>query len=382
MPEFHVKAFGADGRTLVETIDAADPAAALAAARAQGLTAFAVDAARIDDAAEPWWKRDYQLFGARGPNAKALLNAWSALADLLEAGLPVRDALRSAAEDAQDPRLRAYLGRAAAKLSQGAAPDAAFADDATIFPARHLRLFDLGFRTNRLAKVARNVASALAREIEAREAVSSALVYPVMLMVAAGLVFLGLIFFLAPALEPVFLATGAAPPAALSAMLAAQRFLVDQWAIALAVFAVLALGLRRLLSSSAAPLERLRFRLPLFGKLLRQREAAAVANTLGLMLESGAPLLEALENAARSAQTQAFQAAATSAAEAVRNGGRLGPAFEQNSLFPNNVARLIALGERTNRLGELALRAAQLAESAAAAQVQAIVKLLPPILTL
>lgn len=379
MPRFAYKAYTRAGRLETGRIHAAHDAAALDALKARHLTPFEV-APELGASDVPWWAREVSLLGDTIPR-KDLAAFLQSFALTLKARLPVPLALATALEDVRNRRLRAVLAEAEREVSEGRGMAASLADHPEVIPAQIAQMIALGEDANRLADTTDYAARLMQRELAFRTELSSALVYPIILLVASLVVIIGLIFFLAPTLAPVFAAVRADPPFVIAVMMAIRTFSFDYWTEIVLAAGIVVLGLLFVVRTRPSDMERLLFRLPVLGGALKMAEVLRSLMTLALMLESGAPILTALTAARNACTTQVFAGMFDRMAENVRAGGKLSTAL-MSDLVPPSIAQMIRIGEETDHLGEMLTNATTALDAQLRARIQAVLGLLTPILTL
>ena len=383
MARFAYAAYRRSGEAERGEIDAADRTAALDALAAKGLTVYCLGPAGPGDAGAgtPWWRREVRLFG-NGYAPEAFESFLASLALTMQAGAPMTEALRTARDDIADQTLSRAVDEALVAIEDGASLTDALEGAGYPAPARALALLRVGEEANRLPEVAGRAAEMLAREIAFRREIRAAMTYPVILLAASLLVILGLIFFLAPAMAPVFSAVRVEPPAAIRAMLGARWFLTEHWPALLGLLLLGGFLARRAGASARAAFSRAALNLPGFGPVLRARESAQSMLTLSLMLEGGAPLLSALSAARESCRAAPYRALYDGAIEEVRGGGEVSTILGESPLIPVEARRLLRLGEASNRLPELAGAAANLLEEKLRRRLKEFLQLLTPAMTL
>lgn len=305
------------------------------------------------------------------------------LATLIEAELPLEEALSLIASLDGDAREKTVVNGLLDRLRSGEPLSAAMAA-LGCFPADQVALVKAGEAGGSLGVALVRLAAALERSHALRERVRSALIYPAILAAAAvGSVVL-MMTVVVPAFEPMFADAGRTPPPA-------TRFLLDL-AAAMRVWTAPGLALLgalwllfarvRRLPAAAARLDGWLLRLPVVGELAARLEAARFARTLGTLLSNGAPLLVGLELAQGALTNRRLAATAADAAEHLRAGGRLGERLLADPCWPRLSAELTRVGEETGRLPAMLLRTADILEEESGRALERLVALITPAVTL
>ncbi|MEM9099459.1 MAG: type II secretion system F family protein [Pseudomonadota bacterium] len=379
MTEFRYSAYDGNGRIAKGRITAQDEAAALHDLNARRLTVFEIGQS-IGDADIAWWSREITITGDRVPRAQ-LAQFLESFSILLKAKLPIPMALSSAVEEVKHPRLRAILVEANRSVAEGGDVSSPIATHPEIVPNRIAVLIALGERSNQLQMTTQYAAELMKRELRFRKEVSAALTYPIILLVVALVVILGLVFLLAPTLAPVFSAVGKEPPIAIAMMLSTKDVLVQQWPIVAGGIVVAGLLFGVLAQRASRQVEQVLFRLPLIGTLIRISESSRSLMTLSLMSKSGAPVLEALAAAREASTTQQFREMYQQMEEAVRAGDQIASALDAD-LLPKATVQMIRLGERSDHLDEMLENAVDALDRQSREKIQSLLQLLTPVLTL
>lgn len=378
MQEFVFKAVDAEGQQSSGQITARDEREVLDSLSAQGLSAYAVTPAGAHQIR--WWQREVHL-GGDGIPRREIAQFFSSLSLLLEAKIPIEIALELTTAESRNARLRQVGDQARRAVIGGGTLVEVLAEAPDVIPARYTALIGLGERANALASIAREAAELAGREAASQTAMRDALVYPIILLAVSVVIILGLIFFLAPTLAPVFASLGAEPPRAISAMLAIGQFL-EAWGFVTALGLLVFLGGLAWLRQRGALAVDLRSHVPVLSDVLREAEQARAIRSLHLLLASGVPIPEALRATASDVPGGALKRFFVAAEEHVVGGGRLSGLVMTEAHLPDSVKRLFRLGDETDRLAELVGVAAKALEERSARRMNTLIRALTPALTI
>jgi general secretion pathway protein F len=224
-----------------------------------------------------------------------------------------------------------------------------------------------------------DLAGLLRLQDQLRGQVATALVYPAILVVAALAVVLIVALTLAPALAPLFAGQDRPMPLSLSVFLWLGSVITVWWPLLLAL---LAAGSVAAVIGARAGLDRLLFRLPLFGPLVREAALLALVRSLSLMLKAGRPLADALRAVADADRTGPFAPDLTAAVAALERGERAHQAFDESGRLPVIVRELFRVGEEANALVSVLDAMSQTLAGQLEQSTQRVLRLLTPILTL
>ena len=377
MPEFAYKAFTTDGRMEQGALRAPDEANALVQLAGRGLTPFDVTAR--EDVQTAWWAREVTLLRDAMPRTE-LAAFLRAFAMLLEARIPVPEALALAIEDVEHGRLKRQLRATHAALIEGARLGKALEQSAPLVPTEVTAMLAIGETGNRLATVAERVATLAERDVALRNELRSALTYPLLLLIASVAVIALLVFLVVPSLAPVFVAVRSEPPWSIAALMSLRDGVQAWWPIGLAGGIIL-LGLLTLIGRRAGSHD-LFYRLPVLGRIRASAEASRALGALGLMLEAQIDLPEALRLTAGSTARRVLSQDLTNAATAVETGASLVVALGDSPSLPSLARQMLKVGVEANRLPEMLGHVAQVLDSRTREALKRVLGLLTPTLTL
>jgi len=341
-----------DGRTIRGQVDGRDEEEALSRVRALGATPIELAPAA----------RGNSIFsdGRTELSSAESLIFVRGLADLVEAGIPVRDALICLSDREKRPVLKGFIDRLETRVGNGDPLSKALQEDVAQPPRLLIALVSAGEASGLLGENLVELARQMDGEHELRQELIGQMVYPIALVVLISLTLVFLSYFVLPQFETIFSDARATPPPETQFVFAVGEFLRTYaiWIPALMILALIAL--QTMARQFAAALSAFVLRIPMVGTTLMKLDAARYCRTLGLLLASGASLTKA-EGVARMSVGSAFlQRRHERVANDVRSGLSLSAALEQHKALPSDALRFVELGERTGRLDTMLARAAAL----------------------
>lgn len=355
MPAFEYQALDDDGRRRSGVLEADSARGARALLRERGLSPLAVDAV------QPGRRRHgLGLFRQRlGPAQLTLLTR--ELATLLAAGLPIDEALGAMGEQAGDERLGTVLASLRTRVREGTGLAAALAEQPDNFPEYFRASVAAAEQSGHLDAVLTRLADYAESREALRRRIWMALLYPLLLTAVALLVVTGLLLYVVPQVTAVFDTLGQDLPWLTRSLIALSQALpaVGPWLLLALAGAVI--GVRSLLRQPARRLrwQRRLLRLPVLGRLRQALDTARFTRSLGLLVGSGVPMLDALRMATRTVSLEPMRQALERAGARVREGSGLAVSLAESRLFPPVTVRLIGNGERAGRLPAMLERAAE-----------------------
>lgn len=376
MPSFHYKAVRLDGEGVEGQMEAPDEEVVIRQLQKENLIPLSVRRAG--------GLRD-QLFAnrrRRNLTMKEIGTLTRELATLLEAGLTLDRSLQILIELGTEERVNRVLEDLQARVRGGATFSAALEQQGGQFPRLYINMVRAGESSGALDGVLARLAEYLERSADLRETVVSALVYPLILLVVAGLSVILLLVFVVPQFAVLFKDMGAALPLPTRFVMALGDFFRDFWWALLALIAMIALAIEKAL---AKPEVRDRFdsrvlRLPLFGDLIWKMETARFCHTLSTLLKNGLTLLSALNLAKEVVSNRKLAGLMSEAGEDLKRGRGLAQPFTQREILPQMALQMVRVGEESGALDGMLAKVAAIYDKETQLSVKRLLTLLEPAL--
>lgn len=306
------------------------------------------------------------------------------LATLLKAGLPLDRALALLHEMADGAAMRKLADRLLQAVRGGASLSQALELERTRLPAIYIGMVNAGETGGALEDVLTRLADALERAQALKEAVRSALTYPLLVLVVAVGSLLVLLTVVLPEFKPLFEGSGAPLPASTAMLIALGDGLSRYWwAIALGA----ALIGCAVVAHDRTPVGRMRrdrllLRLPLLGGAVQQTEVSRFCRTLGTLIGNGVPILDGLKIAGDAITNQAVAQGLRMLGHQLRRGERMAPHLARSQVFPRLAVQLVQVGEESGELAAMLLRVSDLYDEEVKRTVQRLMTLLVPAITI
>lgn len=381
MPRYRFEAVDAAGEVLRDEVEAQTPEAAIERLRDQGLLPLSVNEAKggllRGGLGQP-------LFSKRRALSRKIVALFTQqLASLLAAGMPLDRALTILIGVSEDDRSKALLERVQEKVRGGSTlADALEAQDA--FSRFYLNMVRAGESGGALETVLRRLNEFLERSQALRETVTSALIYPIILLTVSALSVIILLTFVVPQFQRLFADAGKTLPLATQIVIAVgDGFRYYWWAGAIVIVLIVA-AVRRMLNQpdSRARWDRWLLRAPLFGDLIAKVETARLTRTLGTLLGNGVSLLNALTIVRETLTNQVMASALGEVAEHAKTGRGLAEPLMEAGHFPKLAVQMIRVGEETGQLQEMLIQVADTYDGEVQTAVKRLLTLLEPALIL
>jgi general secretion pathway protein F len=392
---FHYKAYTAQGIITVGTIVADGVDAAVDALYGSGLTPFETYGATDASADRPnqagaipakagisIWKREF--FESNTFSLKELTAFTVELATLTNSGLPLDAAFRIIAGRGAAPKTVRLANDLLKEVLAGAQLSEAMARRPEIFPLDYRAVLSAGEAGGVTGQVLKQIAELLARRLEIRAKITTALVYPIILVLMSLVSVTVIVFVLIPSISPIFTDAGLPLPGILSTFSDVQ----DNWlsiVAALGLLAGMGVFLRQKVNQNEhamKTIDRVKSSLPVVGKMIQAREAGGFTRALGTLLGARVPLMSSLQTARALVINRHLNVLYASAIARVPEGTPLHRAFDEANLLPAASLRLIAVGEESGQLGPMLMQIANVIETDLQRHIERMVGLLTPMLTL
>lgn len=394
MPHFAYTAYDARGAETRGTLEAAGPEPAALALKARGLfpTSLVTAAATARDRPAPPARAtrarelDWEI---RLPFVRPVSEQEQAvftrqLATLLRAGMPLLRGLEVLARQERNRALRAVIGALGEDLRSGGALSEALARHPRVFDRLHVNMVKAGEAGGVLDVVLDRLAGFAEKRLALRAKVGAALVYPLIVLIVAGLILAGLLVFVVPKFEAIFadLLKGAPLPPLTRAVLAVSTTVRENFFVVLGLGVAAWAGLRALRRTpvGARWVDGVVVRLPVFGGLILKALVARFARTLGTLLAGGVPMLQALVITRDTSANTRVADALAQVHDRVRAGDPVAGPLEATGVFPAMVASLIEVGEQTGQLPAMLTKVADIYDGEVDHAVAGLSSLLEPIL--
>ncbi len=378
MPTYRYSAYRSGGAATAGTIEADSPRDARTRLRRDGL--FAREISLADDnpsRSSRWWMR-------RGVSQDELALVTRRLATLLASFVPVYEAVSALHEQEKPGELRNILGRVRERLKEGSGLAKALEGEPQVFSASYIAMVAAGEASGAIEKVLEKLADFLEDQASVRSKITTALAYPLLMMIVGSGVMLFLLSFVVPKIVVVFEQNRATLPFITVLLLVVSHFLQKWWWTLVLGGCGMAIGYDRLRNRSPVQVwrDRILLTLPLAGPLIQKLALARFSRVLGLLLSSGVPVIRALEIAAEVVANRSYRAVLDQVKGDLIEGGPLSASLAKSPLFPPLLVHMIAVGERSGELEQMLNRAGNAFEKEFDTAVTRGMALLEPLLVL
>lgn len=378
MPTFRYKAYTSSGSSTTGTVEADSERLALLLIKSKGLLPREV----IEDAGKN--ARSSSFSFRRGVPADELSLLTRRLATLVASSVPLFEAMGSLCEQEESGLLRQALVRVKDRIAEGASLSRALAAEPAIFSESYVSMVSAGEAGGALEAVLERLADFLEEQEQVRSKVTSALSYPILMVLVGGGVMLFLLTVVIPRIVSIFEDSKAALPLITVLLIKVSHFLQGYWWIlAIILFTIMPLY-RKSMKRDDLRLKRdkILLQLPLAGAMLQRLILSRFARVLGLLLSSGVPIMKALEITGEVLVNRVYKIYLRGVMDEVAQGGSLSGSLKKSPLFPPLLVHLAGVGEKSGNLDEMLVKAGVAYEREFSTRLTRLMGLMEPLLVL
>ncbi len=304
------------------------------------------------------------------------------LAAMVEGGLHLVRSLRALAAETPNRRFRKAIEQVASDVEAGSSFADALEKHPWAFNNIFVGLTRVGEAVSQLPATLNQLTVYLEKSANLRRKIIGALSYPLLIFSITVVMFFIIAIKIVPIFEGIYGRFNAPLPVPTLMLVRVSQVIRSNLFVALLVMALVGIGFY-----FGAPAERLRYifdrfklRLPIFGPLIRKAILAKVCRSLSTLVQSGAPLLEALDMSAEAAGNRVIEEAIRHSIANVREGGTVAESLRRSGQFPSLVTQMVGTGEESGQLAAMLGKSALYYEQQVEAMANALAPILEPIL--
>ena len=317
-----------------------------------------------------------------GVTSKDILVFTRQFSVMIDAGLPLVQALEILGTQADNAAFRKVLLAVKSRVEAGST----FADALAEHPKAFDDLFVQLVRAGEIGGILDTILNRLGAYIEKNEKlkrrVKGAMVYPAIVLVVAVGVTVVLLMFVTPTFEKMFKDFGGKMPAATQYIIDLSHGLRDHWyvyfGVPVAAFIAFRVALRT--TEGRKRWDQFVLKVPIFGPVVRKVAVARFTRTLGTMLSSGVPILDALQIVARSAGNRTVEAGVMYVRAKISEGKNIAPPLAETGVFPPMVVQMIGVGEATGAMDAMLNKIADFYDDEVDVAVAALTSMIEPLM--
>lgn len=308
---------------------------------------------------------------------------YNLLATMVKAGITLTKSLQILAGQTSNPRLKSIISNVNLKVEQGQSFSSALADYDDIFGESEVGMIESGEIAGNLNEILHQMAVGMEKSYSVQQKVRGAMMYPIIIFSAVGLVIYAMLAFIMPKLKDLFGTSGKQLPALTSALITVGEILKNNWYLVFGgIFLIGTLfSIWKKTPKGKYQLDSGLLHFPIFGEMIKKMAVARFARSLSNLIRSGIPIVKALQISGHSVGNELYKERILSAAEDVKRGIPLGENLSGSTdLFDPMVVYMISIGEQSAQMDTMAEKLADFFEEEVDEKTKGFSKALEPLI--
>jgi len=329
-------------------------------------------------------KSDIVIFGPKVHNIteKDIVIFTRQFSTMVDAGLPLVQCLDILSKGSDNPTFANTIGAVKTNIETGADLSDALRKHPKVWNALYCNLVEAGEAGGILDTILQRLAAYIEKSLALKKKVKGAMVYPAAIVTIACTVVAFLMVFVIPMFATMFEGSGKELPGPTALVMHISNAFTGYWYIILGVPVALFFIIKKIYATNRGSIEidRLLLKMPVVGMLIRKVSVAKFTRTLGTLLSSGVPLLEAMDICARTSGNRIIEFAILNTIEAIKEGETIAAPLAREGVFPSMVIQMIDVGESAGALDAMLGKIADFYDEEVDTAVDALTALLEPAL--
>jgi type IV pilus assembly protein PilC len=362
------------GERVADSMDAA-----VAGLRREQIMVTRIDAAKaakIAAAAKP------KAAKGKGVPAKNLAIFVRQFSVMIDAGLPLVQCLEILGKQEPHKHFAAVILKTREDVEAGAALADAMKKHPKTFDTLFSNMIAAGEAGGILDTILKRLATYIEKNVKLKGQVKSAMIYPISIIVIAGIVVTAILWKVIPTFAQLFAGLGAQLPMPTRVVIALSDYIVAYGWIAIIVMAGMGWGLKTYYGTPKGRyvIDATVLKLPILGNIMRKVAVARFCRTLSTLLASGVPILDGLDITARTAGNAIIEDAVQTTRSSIERGETISAPLRETGVFPSMVVQMINVGETTGALDAMLAKIADFYEEEVDTAVAGLLTLMEPVM--
>lgn len=321
------------------------------------------------------------LFGG-GVSSRELQIFTRQFSTLINAGIPIVDALKILSEGRRNPTLKETTSKVCESIEGGKRLGDAMAMHPQVFNRFFVNMIRAGEEAGILDNILQRMAQYLEKAEKLKKQIKGAMVYPIAILCVALIVVTGILVFIIPKFQELYNSAHKELPYITRIVVAMSKYCITRWYVLIGgAVGTPFMFIRYYGTPEGRDLfDRIFIRSPIFGDLVQKAAVARMSRTLSTLLSSGVSVVDALEIAGRTAGNAVIEEALLRSKESVIAGRPLAAPLAKEPLIPEMVTQMVAIGERSGTMDQMLGKIADFYEDDVETAVKAFTSLIEPIL--
>jgi type IV pilus assembly protein PilC len=303
-------------------------------------------------------------------------------ATMVNSGLPILRALAILADQTESKELASVLTAVRLDVEQGSSLSGAMIKHPKAFNDLYIAMVKSGETGGVLDDVLMRLADEIEKEVHLRQKIKSAMTYPIAVVGLVLLIMSAMLLFVVPQFQSIYGELGGTLPLPTRVLLGMSTIFKKYWWVVLALTIGFMQFLKRYKKTERGrtQIDSFKLRVPVFGNLFHKSALSRFSSTLGMLLKSGVPILQALDIVVDTVNNRVLSKAVVDVQNSVREGESIAKPLSKHSVFPPMVVQMLAVGEETGQVDTMLSKVAIFYDNEVEAMVDALTSLIEPIL--
>ena len=365
------------GKLLEGSLEADSSQLVVTRLRQMGYTPIAID--QKDDAG---FQKEVKLPFTGKPKLKDIAVFSRQFATMINSGLSLLRALYILADQTENKQLAGVVDQVRQDVEKGASLSQALGRHPKVFNRLYVAMVRAGETGGVLDSVLLQLAAVIEKQVELRRKIKSAMTYPVVVFCVCILIVAAMLLFIVPTFKNIYSQLGGTLPVLTRVLISISTAFKKFFPIFFVLGGLGIWGFKRWIETDTgrAVWDRVKLKTPVFGKLVHKTALTRFASTLGVLMRSGVPILEALEITSDTVSNDVLALAVKDVQAGVKVGESMAKPLAQHDIFPPMVTQMIAVGEETGAVDTMLDKIGEFYSQEVEATVNALTSLLEPLL--
>jgi type IV pilus assembly protein PilC len=303
-------------------------------------------------------------------------------ATMVNSGLPILRALAILSEQTESKELKKAITGVRTEVEHGSSLSGGMSKWPKAFNDLYIAMVKSGETGGMLDEVLLRLADEIEKEVHLRQKIKSAMTYPVAVVGLVFLIMSAMLLFVVPQFESIYGELGSTLPLPTRVLLGLSSIFKSYWWILLGLTIGLVQFLKRYKKTEKgrSQIDSFKLRVPIFGNLFHKTALSRFSSTLGMLLKSGVPILQAMDIVVDTVNNRVISRAVVDVQASVREGESIAKPLGRHSVFPPMVVQMLAVGEETGQVDTMLNKVAIFYDNEVEAMVDALTSLIEPLL--
>ena len=376
MPAYSYEAVDKLGKKKRGNIEVASPDRAQSMLKGEGLIPIKVSE-------QSFLNKDVNI-GGSGVSKRDLSVFCRQFVSILNAGVPIVDAMGMMEDQTENKRLKKALGEVKANIAKGESFANALRERSDVFPSMMINMVEAGEASGSIDVSLDRMATQFEKDTKLSAMIKKALIYPIVVVCVAIIVMIVMMAFVIPNFMDMFKDMDTKMPALTTAVMNMADFFKANWIIVVGVIVIIVIGIKIFSASQTGTefLSKLAISIPAFREFTVKTSSSRLARTLATLTSSGISMIDALDISSKTMTNYVFRQAVLEAKEEVKKGVPLSEPLRRSQIFPPMVIHMTKIGEETGDMDSMLTKMADYYDEEVENATQNLLSVMEPVIIL